>query len=62
MWFGNQAHFFSQIQKVFLFNTNESDSHCPFLYSELKTLECDILNPDLLINLESKFMRRTSNI
>jgi len=29
---------------------------------ELKTLECDILNPDLLINLEIKFMRRTSNI
>ena len=24
---------------------------------ELKTLECDILNPDLLINLEIKFMR-----
>ena len=30
--------------------------------SELKTLECDILNPDLLINLEIKFMRRLSNI
>ena len=30
--------------------------------SELKTLECDILNPDLLINLEIKFMRKTSNI
>ena len=25
--------------------------------SELKTLECDILNPDLLVNLEIKFMR-----
>jgi len=25
-------------------------------------LECDILNPDLLINLEIKFMRTTSNI
>ena len=30
--------------------------------SELKTLECDILNPDLLINLEIKFMRATSKI
>ena len=29
---------------------------------ELKTLECDILNPDMLINLEIKFMRRTRNI
>jgi len=32
------------------------------LNPELKTLECDILNPDLLINLEIKFMRKTSNI
>ena len=32
------------------------------IYPELKTLECDILNPDLLINLEIEFMRRTSNI
>ena len=32
------------------------------MYPELKTLECDILNPDLLINLEIKFMRKTSNI
>ena len=30
--------------------------------SELKTLEWDILNPDLIINLEIKFMRTTSNI
>ena len=30
--------------------------------TELKTLECDILNPDLLINLEIKFMRKTINI
>ena len=30
--------------------------------TELKTLEWDILNPDLLINLEIKFMRKTSNI
>ena len=30
--------------------------------TELKTLECDILNLDLLINLEIKFMRRTSHI
>ena len=30
--------------------------------AELGTLECDILNPDLLINLEIKFMRKTSNI
>ena len=30
MWFGNQTPFYSQIQKVFLFNTNESDSHMPF--------------------------------
>ena len=33
--------------------------------SELKTLECDILNPDRiirLINLEIKLMRKTSNI
>ena len=29
---------------------------------ELKTLECDILNPDLLTFLEIKFMRRTSHI
>ena len=29
---------------------------------EMKTLECDILNPDLLINLEIKFMRSISNI
>ena len=36
---------------------------CKFTNStELKTLECDILNPDLLINLEIKFMRTTSNI
>ena len=33
-----------------------------FQDSELKTLECDVLNPDLLINLEIKFMWRTSNI
>ena len=32
------------------------------VYPELKTLECDILNSDLLINLEIKIMRRTSNI
>ena len=30
--------------------------------SELKTLECDIINPDLLINPEINNMRRTSNI
>ena len=30
--------------------------------SDLKTLECDILNPDLLINLEIKFIRKTRNI
>ena len=29
---------------------------------ELKTLEYDILNPDLLINLKIKFTRRTSKI
>jgi len=28
----------------------------------LKTLEWDILNPDLLTNLEIKFMRSASNI
>ena len=32
------------------------------VFQELKTLECDILNPDRLINLEIKFMRKTSNI
>ena len=31
-------------------------------YPELKTLECDILNPDRIINLEIKNERRTSNI
>jgi len=36
----------------------DKEKECP----ELKTLECDILNPDLLINLEIKFMRTTSNI
>ena len=30
--------------------------------SELKTFECDILNPDRIINLEIKNERRTSNI
>ena len=30
--------------------------------SELKTLEWDILNPDLLIKLEINNKRRTSNI
>jgi len=30
--------------------------------SELKSLEWDILNPDLLINLEINNKRRTSNI
>ena len=30
--------------------------------TELKTLEWDILNPDLLTNLEIKFMRKTSHI
>jgi len=34
---------------------------CKSIFSELKTLECDILNPDLLINLEIKFMRQKSN-
>ena len=29
---------------------------------ELKTLEYDILNPDLLINLKIKFTRKTSKI
>ena len=29
---------------------------------ELKTLESNFLNPDLLINLKIKFMRTTSNI
>ena len=29
---------------------------------ELKTLELDLLNPDLLIYLEIKFMRKTSHI
>ena len=32
------------------------------IYSELKTLEWDILNPDRIINLEIKNERRTSNI
>ena len=31
-------------------------------FPELKTLEWDIFNPDLLINLEIIFMERTSNI
>ena len=30
--------------------------------SELKTLEWDILNPKLLINLENNIMKKTSNI
>ena len=29
---------------------------------ELKTLECDILNPDLLINLEIEFMEKKQAI
>ena len=41
---------------------NIQTKNSPFQKSELKTLECDILNPDLLINLEIKFMRTTSNI
>ena len=32
------------------------------LYTELKTLEWDILNPDRIINLEIKNEWRTSNI
>ena len=32
------------------------------IYSELKTLEWDILNPDRIINLEIKNEWRTSNI
>ena len=32
------------------------------IYSELKTLEWDILNPDWIINLEIKNERRISNI
>ena len=34
----------------------------PEICSELKTLECDILNPDLLTFLEIKFMWRISHI
>ena len=32
------------------------------VFQELKTLECDILNPDLLTSLKIKFMSRTSYI
>ena len=32
------------------------------VWPELKTLEWDILNPDRIINLEIKFMRKTSHI
>ena len=32
------------------------------VYTELKTLEWDILHPDRIINLEIKNERRTSNI
>ena len=32
------------------------------VYSNLTTVEWDILNPDQLINLEIKFMRKTNNI
>ena len=32
------------------------------VFQELKTLECDILNPDLLTSLKIKFMRKTSYI
>ena len=48
-----------------MFIPRGDDSFIP-VYSvsctELKTLECDILNPDLLTNLEIKFMRKTGNI
>ena len=36
--------------------------HSKVFSSELKTLECDILNPDRLINLEINNKRRTSYI
>ena len=32
------------------------------IHTELKTLEWDILNPDLLINMEINNKRRTSHI
>ena len=59
---GEQAIFNLQIKKKSGLSINPDIHHSKVFSSELKSLECDILNPDLLINLEIKFMRRTSNI
>ena len=59
---GEQAIFNLEIKKKSGLSLNPDIHHSKVFSSELKTLECDILNPDLLINLEIKFMRIIINI
>ena len=59
---GEQAIFNLEIKNKSGLSLNPDIHHSKVSSSELKTLECDILNPDLLINLEIKFMRIISNI
>ena len=53
--------------KSCMIRAGTSATYCIYTFScttqsELKTLEWDILNPDLLTYLEIKFMRKTSHI
>ena len=57
-----QALFNLEIKKESGSSINPDIHHSKVPRSELKTLECNIFNPNLLFNLEIKFMRRTSNI
>ena len=54
---GEQAIFNLEIKKKSGLSINPDIHHSKVFSSELQTLECDILSPDLLINLEIKFMR-----
>ena len=47
---GEQAIFNLEIKKKSGLSINPDIHHSKVFSSELKSLECDILNPDLLIN------------
>ena len=47
---------------IFISKLHSLNQEFYFNSPELKTLECDILNPDLSTYLKIKFMRKTSHI
>ena len=57
-----QIHLDTWTQNTLGYMDTNSPGYMDTNTPELKTLEYDILNPDLLINLKIKFTRRTSKI